>query len=98
MAKVNAKLQWASRKGEKAIRAVLRDTQRRRDGLANVLSKHRSAFPTDTEIQAKTLISDLDRLLTYGARALSNLPNEQVARARALQTSLAAILRLGGAD
>lgn len=84
MAKVNAKLQWATRKGEKAIQAVLRDTQRRRDDLANLVVKQRAGLPADTAIQAKRLLNGMDRLIGFGGRALSHLPVEPIPRAKAI--------------
>jgi hypothetical protein len=50
----------------------------------------------DAEIRAgaRRQIHGMDRVIAYGTLALSRLPQEQIARARAVRIALATILEL----
>ena len=81
--------------GEKAMRDALRDVQRRREKIQNALRYRGKELRSDHAIAARQLICELDRLIAYTTLALSNLPQERIARARAISDAIDTMLKLG---
>jgi hypothetical protein len=91
----NRLLSRAISNGESAMRHVLRDLQSRREQMQNALRYRGKQFRSDQALAARQQICELDRLITYATLALSNLPQERVARARAISDAIDIMLKLG---
>jgi hypothetical protein len=81
--------------GESALRAAARDMQSRRCGISSALRYCEKESRSDDVIQARQQICELDRLINYVTTAMSTLPQQQIARAKAIQTAIQTVLELG---
>jgi hypothetical protein len=69
--------------------------QTRRQQIRNSLQCRGKEISPDQAIEARQQICELDRLINYTTLALSNLPAERIARARAIRFVIDTILKLG---
>jgi hypothetical protein len=81
--------------GEDAMRHVLRDLQSRREQVQNALRYRGKELRSDQAVEARREICEMDRLISYTALALTSLPEERIARAKAIQFAIDTILKLG---
>lgn len=95
MAERSRLLSRAIKIGESALRAAVRDMQSRRCDISSALRYCEKKARSDDVMQARQHICELDRLIHYVTTAMSSLPQEQVARTRAIQTAIETVLHLG---
>jgi hypothetical protein len=88
-------LSRAIKMGESALRSAILDMRFRRCGISSALRHCEKEIHSDAVIQARQEISELDRLINYITTAMSNLPQNGIARAKAIQTVIATVLELG---
>jgi hypothetical protein len=74
--------------GERAMREVLRDLQARRAQTQNALRYRGKELRPDEAIEVRQQICEFDRLIGYTTLALSNLPQERMARTRAINDAI----------
>jgi hypothetical protein len=81
--------------GESALRSAILDMRTRRCEISSALRRCEEEIHSDAVIQARQEISELDRLINYVTTAMSNLPQDGIARAKAIQTVIETTLQLG---
>jgi hypothetical protein len=78
----------ANRGGERELRRALRIIQTAREEVANILKHARHQMAAEAVAKAEDELRRLDRVMEYGSRALSMLPEEPVERLKALHEAM----------
>jgi hypothetical protein len=95
MAERSRLLSRAIKTGESALRFTVRDMLLQRDRISSALRYCERETRSDDAIQARQEICELDRLINYVTTTMSNLPQDKIARAKAVQTAIETVLELG---